>query len=49
MHTGFWWIELETKRQLGRPRSRLEDNIKMNLKEIEWEVVNWFQSAQDTD
>jgi hypothetical protein len=30
----------EGKRPLGRPRRRWEDNIRMNLKEIMWEVVN---------
>ena len=39
----------EAKRQLGRPRSRWEDNIKVNLKELGWEVVNWFHLAQETD
>jgi hypothetical protein len=26
----------EGKRQLGRPRRRWEDNIKMNLQEVGW-------------
>jgi hypothetical protein len=29
----------EGKRPLGRPRRRWEDGIKMDLKEIGWEVV----------
>jgi hypothetical protein len=30
----------EGKRPLGRPRRNLEDNIKMGLREIEWEGVD---------
>jgi hypothetical protein len=32
----------ESKRPLGRPRGRWEDNIKMNLKEIGIEGANWI-------
>jgi hypothetical protein len=32
----------EGKRQSGRPRSRWEDNIRMDLREIGWEVVDWI-------
>jgi hypothetical protein len=31
--------KLEGERKLGRLRQRLEDNIKMDLKEIRWYVV----------
>jgi hypothetical protein len=37
----------EGKRPLGRPRSRWEDNIKMNLREIGIDGSNWIQLAQD--
>jgi hypothetical protein len=37
------------RRPLGRPRRRWEDNIRMDLKEIEWEVVNFIQLAQGRD
>jgi hypothetical protein len=30
---------LERKRLLGRNKHRWEDNIRMNLREIEWDVV----------
>jgi hypothetical protein len=30
----------EGKRPLGRPRHRGEDNIRMDIREIEWEVVD---------
>jgi hypothetical protein len=40
---------LEQKRPLGRAKHRLEDNIKMDLKEIKWEGKNWIELAQDRD
>jgi hypothetical protein len=30
----------EGKRPLGRPKRRWKDNIKMNFREIGWEVVD---------
>jgi len=35
------------KRPLGRPGYRWEDNIRMDLREIEWEGVGWNHVAQD--
>jgi hypothetical protein len=32
-----------------RPRCRWEDNIKMDLREIEWGDINWIDLAQDRD
>jgi hypothetical protein len=37
------------KRPLGRPRRRWEDNIKMDLKETSWMVVDWMHVAKDRD
>jgi hypothetical protein len=34
------------RRPLGRPRCRLEDNIKMDLREIGIDGVNWILLAQ---
>jgi hypothetical protein len=39
----------EGKRVLGRPSRRWEDNIKMDLKEIRWEDVDWIHPDQDRD
>jgi hypothetical protein len=39
----------ERKRSLGRPRRWWEDNIKINIKEIGLEVVDWIHLAQDRD
>jgi hypothetical protein len=35
------------KRQLGRPRRRWEDNIKLDLREIGIDATNWILVAQD--
>jgi hypothetical protein len=39
----------EGKRPLGRPRRRWMDNIKTDLREIEWDGVDWIHMAQDRD
>ena len=35
------------KRQLGRPRSSWEDNIKMDLQEVGCMDIDWIDLAQD--
>jgi len=37
------------KRPLGRPRRRWEDNIKMDLKEMRCESMDWIELAEDRD
>jgi hypothetical protein len=32
---------------LGRPRRRWTDNIKMDLREIGWDGMNWIDLAQN--
>jgi hypothetical protein len=39
----------EGKRQLGRRRCRWEVNIRMYVREIGWEGVDWIQLVQDRD
>jgi hypothetical protein len=39
----------EGKRPLGRFWRRWEDNIRKDLRETEWEVVDWIHLAQDRD
>ena len=39
----------EGKRQLGKPRSRREDNIKIYLIKIGWEGFDWIDLAVDRD
>jgi hypothetical protein len=41
--------EPEGKRPLVRLRRRLVDNIKMDLREIGWDGVDWIDMAQDWD
>ena len=36
-------------RTLRRPRRRWEDNIRMDLKEISFNMSSWIDSAQDWD
>jgi hypothetical protein len=37
----------EGKRPLGRPRRRWVDNIKMDLRGIGWDYLDWIDMAQD--
>ena len=37
------------KRPLGRPRSRWEDNIKMDLQEVGRGCGDWMELVQDRD
>jgi len=39
----------EGKETTGRPRSRWEDNIKMNLHEVGCGGMDWLDLAQDRD
>jgi len=39
----------EGKRPMGRPRCRLEDNLKMDLKEVGGGCEDWMELAQDRD
>jgi hypothetical protein len=40
---------LVENRPLGRPRRRWVDKIKMDLREIGWNGVDWIDLAQDRD
>jgi hypothetical protein len=37
----------EGKRQVGRPRRRWVDNIRVDLEEVGWGDVDWICVAQD--
>jgi hypothetical protein len=41
--------KLEGKRPLGRARRRCVDNIKIDLREIGWDGMDWIDLAQDRD
>jgi hypothetical protein len=45
---GLWWGKLR-ERAVGRPRRSWEDNIKTNLQEIGWEVMDWIDLTQCRD
>jgi hypothetical protein len=39
----------EGKRPLGRRRRRWVDNIKLDLREVGWDGVDWIDLSQDKD
>jgi hypothetical protein len=39
----------EGKRLLGKPRRKWVDNIKMDLRDIGWDVMDWIDLAHDRD
>jgi hypothetical protein len=39
----------EGKRPLGRPRRMWVDNIKMDLREIRWDGMDWIDLVKDRD
>jgi hypothetical protein len=39
----------EGKRPLGRPRRRWVDNIKMDLRKIGWDDMDWIDLLEDTE
>jgi hypothetical protein len=39
----------EGKRPLGRPRHRRVNNIKMDLRDIGWDGMNWIDVTQDRE
>jgi hypothetical protein len=46
---GYWWGSQIERDPLGRPRRRSMDNIKMDLREIGWDGMDWIDLAQDRD
>jgi hypothetical protein len=47
MNVGYRWES--QKRPLGRPRRRWVDNTKMDIRETEWDGMDWIDLAQDRD
>jgi hypothetical protein len=39
----------EGKEPLGRSRRRWVDNIKMDLRDIEWDCMDWIDLAENRD
>jgi hypothetical protein len=42
-------VKPERKRPLGRPTRRWVDNLKIDLREIGWDGMDWIDLAQDRD
>jgi hypothetical protein len=49
MHTGYWWESQKERGHWEDPRRRWVDNIKMDLREIGWDGMDWIDLAQDMD
>jgi hypothetical protein len=47
LHTGFWWRNLQEKDHLEN--TSVEVRIKVDLKEIGWQSVDWICLTQDSD
>jgi hypothetical protein len=45
INIGYWW----ESQKVGRPRLTWVDNIKMDLREIGWDGVDWIDLVQDRD
>jgi hypothetical protein len=41
--------KLEGRRPLGRPRRLWVHNIKMDLREIDWDDIEWMNLAKDRE
>jgi hypothetical protein len=39
----------EGKRPFGKPRLSWRDDIRIYLKQVDWQIVNWIDLAQDMD
>jgi hypothetical protein len=39
----------EGRRPIGKPRRKWEDDIKMDLQDVRWGSMNWFDLARDMD
>jgi hypothetical protein len=39
----------EGKRSLGRPRRKWANNIKMDLRDMGWDGMDWIHLAQERD
>jgi hypothetical protein len=49
MYTGYWWESQKERDHWVRPRRRWVNNIKMDLREMGWDGVDWIDRYQDRD
>jgi hypothetical protein len=48
LHVGYWW-ERQKERKKGRPRRIWVDNIKIDLREKQWDGMDYIDLAEDRD
>jgi hypothetical protein len=46
MHIVYWWESQKERDHWVRPRRRLVDNIKIDLRQIGWDGMDWIDLAQ---
>jgi hypothetical protein len=49
MHIGYGWESQKERDHRKRPRLRCVDNIKMDLREIGWDGMDWIDLALNRD
>jgi hypothetical protein len=49
MRIGYWWESQKERDHYEDQRRRWVDNIKMDLREIGWNGMDWIELAQDRD
>jgi hypothetical protein len=49
MYIEYWWERKKERDHLGRPRRRWVGNIRMYLREIGRDCVDWIDMAQNRD
>jgi hypothetical protein len=49
MHVGYWWESQKERDHLEDQDVDGVDNIKMDLREIGWDGMDWMDLAQDRD
>jgi hypothetical protein len=47
MHIRYWWESQKEREPQGRPRCRWFDDIKIHLREIGCDDIDWIDLAQD--
>jgi hypothetical protein len=47
IHIGYWWGKI--KDTTRKPRRRWVKNIKMNLRKIGWDAMDWIYLVQDRE
>jgi hypothetical protein len=48
MHTGYWW-ESQKERATTKIKTKMGDNISMDLEDVGWDGMDWMDLAQDRE